>query len=127
NALKIEEFCKYKFLIYTEGVTYSGRLRLFQHCRSVIITPKLQWMQFSSHLIKGEGEDQNMVFVKDDWSDLEEKINYLLDNPEEAERIANNNVRIFRDRYLTPAAETCYWRKLFRAWESVTPKVGKIP
>src|SRR5690606_39026967 len=26
NALKIEEFCKYKFLIYTEGVTYSGRL-----------------------------------------------------------------------------------------------------
>lgn len=26
---------------------------------------------------------------------------------------------MFRDRYLTPAAEACYWRRMFHAWRSV--------
>jgi hypothetical protein len=26
---------------------------------------------------------------------------------------------VFRDRYLTPAAQACYWRKLFNAWATV--------
>lgn len=54
--------------------------------------------------------------VKRDFSDLEEKIEWLLDHPEDAARIARNNVKVFRDRYLTPAAETCYWRRLIREW-----------
>lgn len=48
-------------------------------------------------------------------------------NPLEAERIANNTVMTFKDRYLTPAMEVCYWRKLFRAWADVTDPVGDIP
>lgn len=110
----------------TQGVTYSGRLRYFQHCRSIIVTPKLSWHQIHSPLISGSGPNQNIVYVKDDWSDLEETINHLLANPAEAERIANNTVDTFRDRYLTPAAETCYWRKLFRAWESVTDPLPEV-
>ena len=127
NALNMEDFCKYKFLIYTEGVTYSGRLRYFQMCRSVIITPRIHWHQTTSPLIKSEGPDQNIVIVKDDWSDLEETIQKLRENPLEAERIANNTVEIFRDYYFNPAREVCYWRKLFRAWAQVTPPVGDVP
>ena len=41
------------------------------------------------------------------------------DNPQIAERIADNAVRTFRDRYLTPAAESCYWRHLVRQYASV--------
>jgi len=41
---------------------------------------------------------------------------WLLDHPEEAAQIARNNVDKFRDRYLTPAAEACYWRKLIHEW-----------
>ena len=41
---------------------------------------------------------------------------YLLAHPEEAKRIADNSVKTFRERYLTPAAEACYWRALFREW-----------
>ena len=68
------------------------------------------------------------VYVKDDWSDLEETINALRADPERAERIANNTVATFRDRYLTPAAETCYWRELFKTWAEVTePPKADMP
>ena len=42
------------------------------------------------------------------------------DNSEEGKRIANNSVRTFRERYLTPAAEACYWRKLIKGWSEVS-------
>ena len=41
---------------------------------------------------------------------------YYLSHSEEAERIATEGVRTFRDRFLTPAAEACYWRKLIREY-----------
>jgi hypothetical protein len=43
----------------------------------------------------------------------------LLDHPEKAKRIADNSVQVFRERYLTQAAESCYWRKLFGKWRDV--------
>ena len=50
---------------------------------------------------------------------------HLLANPAEAQRIADNSVKTFRERYLTPAAEACYWRKLWDAYANVseTPKL----
>jgi hypothetical protein len=53
-------------------------------------------------------------------------IEYLEANPLDAERIANNTVKTFRDKYLAPAMEVCYWRKFFRAWAEVTDPVGDI-
>lgn len=47
-------------------------------------------------------------------------MNYLLSHDSEAQRIAHNSAATFRDRYLTPAAQACYWRKLFHAWSSVS-------
>lgn len=44
---------------------------------------------------------------------------HLLSNQDLAERIANNNVKTFRERYLTKAAEACYWRELWASWANV--------
>lgn len=63
--------------------------------------------------------------VERDFSDLPEKMQVLLDDPALSERIANNSVATFRDRYLTPAAETCYWRKLLDGWSSASPNITK--
>lgn len=51
----------------------------------------------------------------------------LLADPAEAQRIADNSVRTFRERYLTPAAEACYWRRLWAAYASVSesPKLWR--
>jgi hypothetical protein len=44
----------------------------------------------------------------------------LLENPEKAKRIADNSVAVFRERYLTQAAEACYWRLLVKRWSEAT-------
>ncbi len=71
-------------------------------------------------MLTPDGPDQNYIPVKKDWSDLEEKVTYFLDHPDEAQRIANNSVATFRSRYTSPAAEACYWRRLIHGWSSVS-------
>lgn len=114
------DHCGYKYVAQTEGNTYSGRLKYLQSCRSVVVSHKLEWIQYYYHLMKPSGPDQNFVQVESDWSDLEDKMQYLLAHDEESERIADNSVKTFRERYLTPAAEACYWRRLFWAWSKAT-------
>ncbi|KAI1778105.1 hypothetical protein F4818DRAFT_438280 [Hypoxylon cercidicola] len=52
NALAIEDFCRYRYVVHTEGVTYSGRFQYHQLCASVVLTPPLAWMQHLTHLVK---------------------------------------------------------------------------
>lgn len=77
------------------------------------------WVEPQSHLYRGEGPDQNVVFVEPDYSNLDEVMNNLRSNETEARRIATNALNTFRDRYLTPAAQACFWRQLMHAWDSV--------
>lgn len=147
NALAIEDFCRYKYVLHTEGVTYSGRFQFLQMCASVLITPPLGWLQHATHLVRpvfsfdllgreGEAavsatvrrawprswgvEEANAVFVKPDWSDLEDVVGWLEAHPREAEGIARRQRETFvGGGYFSPAAETCYWRALVRGWGEV--------
>lgn len=38
----------------------------------------------------------------------------------DAQVIADNAVKTFRDRYGTPAAEACFWRRLINSWREVS-------
>lgn len=149
NALMIEDFCRYKYVLYTEGITYSGRLQLLQMCRSVLISPPIAWLQHTTHLVKpmfasdlptepgskswepSEGvneawpihyspEEANAVFVSADWSDLGQTVAWLERNSGVAEGIARRQRGLFVGKgYLSPAAEVCYWRALIRGWSEV--------
>ncbi|CAN8106038.1 unnamed protein product [Discula destructiva] len=159
NALPIEEFCRYKYVLHTEGVTYSGRFQFLQMCGSVLLTPPLGWLQHATHLVRpvfsfdlllsstgsseeahtAEGkaweasamttrawprswgvDEANAVFVKPDWSDLEAVVRWLEAHPRQAGGIARRQREIFvGGGYFSPAAETCYWRALVRAWSEV--------
>ncbi len=48
----MEDFCRYKYVIHTEGVTYSGRLQFLQMCASVLLTPPMAWRQHTTHLVR---------------------------------------------------------------------------
>lgn len=120
HALSMDQHCEWKFVAHTEGVSYSSRLQNLQNCRSVVVSHKLTWIQHHHHLMVSEGPEQNFVQAAANWSDLGPKMEYLMKNDGEAERIAQNNVRQFREHYLTKAAETCYWRKLMRGWAKVS-------
>ncbi|KAL2866483.1 DUF821 domain protein [Aspergillus lucknowensis] len=116
NLLPMEEYCRYMFLAHTEGRSFSGRGKYLLNCRSVVISHELVWLEAHHGALIASGPEANYVEVARDFSDLERKIEHLIDNPETAERIADNAVRTFRDRYLTPAAESCYWRYLIRKY-----------
>ncbi|OAL71096.1 hypothetical protein A7D00_4759 [Trichophyton violaceum] len=114
------EHCRFKYLAQTEGNSYSGRLKYLQSCNSVVISHSLEWIQHQSPLMKSSGPDQNYVEVRRDWSDLPEKIEWLEGHEQDAKRIARNSIKTFREQYLTPAAEVCYWRQLIRSWAEVS-------
>ena len=115
------EHCQYRYLAHTEGNSYSGRLKYLQNCRSVIVAHPLEWRQHFSPLLDARpGPGQNYVEVKRDFSDLEATIAGLEREPDRAKKIADNGVRVFRERYLSPAAEACFWRRLVRTWADVS-------
>lgn len=66
------------------------------------------------------GAEQNIIRVKRDFSDLNEKMKQYSKQQRGSEQIAMRSAAMFRDQYLTPAAQACYWRKLFKAWASVS-------
>jgi hypothetical protein len=66
------------------------------------------------------GPQQNYVEVNPNFKDLEQRIKELQQGNSDAEKIAERNVVTFRERYLTPAAEACYWRRLIRGWAEVS-------
>ena len=104
NVLSMSEHCQYKFVAHTEGVSYSARL---QNRDSVVFGTQTQMDSTPYHLMVSSGPEQNFVEVALDFSDLESTMEKLQKNDREAQRIAENSVRMFRERYLTPAAETC--------------------
>merc|ERR1711939_797917 len=104
----------------TEGNSYSGRLKYLQNCRSVIVSHPLDWIEHHHHLMRSSGPDQNFVEVERSFENLEETILWLQQYDGRANNIAQNSVQTFRERYLTPAAEACYWRKLIHGWASVS-------
>ncbi|KAK4100015.1 hypothetical protein N658DRAFT_428689 [Parathielavia hyrcaniae] len=155
NALPVEGFCRYKYVVHTEGIAYSGRFQFLQMCASVVLTPPIMWMQhlthlvrpaFSSEFLEGIGgrrwtpsdkvrrawpvgykaEEANMVFVAPDWSDLGETVAWLEAHPEVAEGIARRQRDLFVGAgYFSPAAETCYWRALVRGWAKMARTEGQ--
>jgi hypothetical protein len=78
-------------------------------------------MQHHHYLLLSSGPNQNYVEVERDFSDLPGAVEGLLADPDKAKRIADNSVATFRERYLTQAAEACYWRALWKGWGAVSP------
>lgn len=155
NALGIDDFCRHRYIIHTEGIGYSGRLQFHQLCESVVLSPPLEWMQHTTHLVRpvfsstvlgrpdgragypsaGDRErwpveypvhEANMVFVASDWSDLRETVSWLEEHQDVAAGIARRQRETYHQGgYLSPAAEVCYWRALLRGWSEVARPVGE--
>jgi hypothetical protein len=119
NMITTEELCDYMFLAHTEGQSWSGRLKYLLNCNSLSIIHDLEWRTHYYHLLVPDGPEQNYISVKQDFSNLEQKVEWLLDHPDHAQRVVDNAMETFRRRYTTPAASDCYWRRLLHGWASV--------
>lgn len=117
----MEDHCRWKFFGFPEGMTYSGRLRYLQNCRSVIVTHEPRWIQHWTHMYNADwnSPDQNIVFVPEavgpgegvevhdqdgvvhkdrTWERLPETMEKLLADDAHAKRIADNQWNFFRER-----------------------------
>lgn len=142
DFVSMVDHCKWKFHAFPEGITYSGRLRYLQNCKSVIVTHEPRWIQHWTHLYNPDPEspDQNIVFVPEyhgdkpgvevedergqafrdtTWMRLPEVMDELLKDDKRAERIASNQWSFFRERYVSPASAACYWRKAIKKYAGV--------
>ena len=69
--------------------------------------------------------EANVVFVDYDWADLEQTINWLQAHPDIAKAIAKRQREMIAGKgYLSPAAETCYWRALVNGWSKIARTEG---
>ncbi|KAK0259323.1 hypothetical protein LTR01_003143 [Friedmanniomyces endolithicus] len=118
--ITMPDHCRYKFAVHTEGTTWSGRLKYLLSCHSVVFVHRLSWYTHLYHLLNPSGAGQNYVQVENDWADLPPKMDELIMKPAKARLIADNAASELRDKYFTPAAQTCYWRRLFEVWSSVS-------
>ncbi|KAM3416007.1 hypothetical protein BST61_g9494 [Cercospora zeina] len=113
TVIPMDEFCKYRYTINTEGRSWSARMTHLFNCDSLLFVHDVEWIAHYYHLIK---TGANAVRVRRDFSDLESSILHCNENLEEAQQIADQAKKTFRERYTTPAAAACYWRKLMRTW-----------
>ncbi|PSN72145.1 hypothetical protein BS50DRAFT_657962 [Corynespora cassiicola Philippines] len=120
SPIPVADHCKYRFLMHTEGYSYSGRGKYLLNCGSVVFMHKWEWIEPHHALLSPSGPLQNFVEVERDFSDLEVKVQELLDDSDLAKSITQHAAYTFRDHYLTPAAQNCYWRRLLRSWAEVS-------
>lgn len=146
--VSLQDHCKHKYLVHSEGNSYSGRSKYLLSCHAITIAHKMEWTQhFHPALIPDPSSPaQNFVELPESgtFAGLEEVIRGLWESDNDpkaaaspgwfakamsppvaalgkltARQIADNARDTLRDRYLTPAATSCYFRAALRAYASV--------
>ncbi|GAA6049521.1 hypothetical protein JCM3770_000828 [Rhodotorula araucariae] len=115
GRISMEDHCKKRFLADADSHSYSGRLKYLFLCRSVVVSHRKRWRQHWHGALDGRAGSptQNWVELEhENWDGLVGAVEDLRKDESRAEEIAENAVRAFRDRYLTPASTACYWRRV---------------
>ncbi|EDM43926.1 lipopolysaccharide core biosynthesis protein LpsA [unidentified eubacterium SCB49] len=88
NRMTIEEQLDYKFILSLEGNDVATNLKWVMSSNSIAVMtkPKFETWFMEGTLIP----DFHYIKIKDDFSDLEEKLNYYSENVKEALAIINN-------------------------------------
>ena len=102
EKLTIEEQLKYKFILSVEGNDVASSLKwtLSSNSLCLMVKPKYETWFMEGLLVSGV----HFVELKDDYSDLDEKVDWYLMHPEEAEAIIGN-AHQFIEQFQTPEIE----------------------
>ena len=98
KKVSIDFHLNFKFILCIEGNDVASNLKWVMSSNSVAVMPK---PKFESWFMEGTlVPDFHFIEIKDDFSDLEKKITYYINNPKELKIIAsnaNNYVNQFRN------------------------------
>lgn len=88
NRLNLYDQLKYKFIMCLEGNDVATNLKWVMSSNSLAVMPK---PKFETWFMEGKLiPDYHYILVKDDFSDLIEKVQYYIDHPAEALQIVTN-------------------------------------
>ena len=99
NKISINEQLKYKFILCIEGYDVATNLKWVMSSNSIAVMPK---PKFESWLMEGKLiPNFHYILIKDDFSDLEERLKYYIKNDSKAYEIiknANKYIRQFQNK-----------------------------
>ena len=99
NKISINEQLKYKFILCIEGYDVATNLKWVMSSNSIAVMPK---PKFESWLMEGKLiPNFHYILIKDDFSDLEERLKYYIKNDIKAYEIiknANKYIRQFQNK-----------------------------
>lgn len=99
SRITFDQHLEFKFILALEGNDVASNLKWIMSSNSLAVMPK---PKFETWFMEGTLiPDYHYVLIKDDYSDLEERLNYYIQNPDEGEKISKNaNVYVsqFRNR-----------------------------
>ena len=87
-AISIDEHLDYKFILCIEGFDVASNLKWVMSSNSLAVMPK---PTYETWFMEGTLiPDYHYVCIKDDYSDLEERLTYYINHPEEAQAIIDH-------------------------------------
>jgi hypothetical protein len=119
--MSVGEQLKYKFILSLEGIDVASSLKWIMSSNSICFTQPLKFETWfmEGTLIPGV----HFVALKDDFSDVEEKMEYYNSHPREAKEIVENANR-YADRFLNPAVERKISLLVFEKYLEKTGQAG---
>ena len=99
KRMTINEQLKYKFILCLEGNDVASNLKWVMSSNSIALMPK---PKYETWFMEGRLiADYHYIEIKDDYSDLEERLRFFIKHPKKAELIienANKHVEQFKDQ-----------------------------
>lgn len=86
--ISIDEHLNYKFILSLEGNDVATNLKWIMSSNSIAVCPK---HKYETWFMEGTLiPNYHYILIKDDYSDLEERLSYYLKHPDEAKKIITN-------------------------------------
>ena len=121
EKMTIGEHLDYKFVMSLEGNDVASNLKWIMSSNSIAVTPKLTcetWFMEGTLI-----PNYHYIEVKEDFSDLEERLQYYIDHPAEAEAIihhAHEHVAQFCDKKREKLISLLVMKKYFEITNDVS-------
>ena len=120
SFMSIEEKAKYKYILNLDGHVSAFRLGHEFSLKSVILIPDSQYYLWFFFILK---PNEHFIPIKEDLSDLIEKIKWCKNNDEKCKKIANNGYEFYK-KYLERDGVFDYMQYLL---SKISPKDLSIP
>lgn len=125
QKISLEEHLQYKFILSLEGNDVASNLKWIMSSNSIAVMPKPKFETwFMEATLK---PNQHYIEIAPDYSDLEERLEYYLSNPQEAKdisRAANAYVEQFIDKKQEDLISFLVIRKYFYLTKQI--EISKI-